>query len=64
MSTVLMQDEKFLSEQPIMGYITQTRLPNGDDVIYGVFDTKDDAITFGSKLISAIIRPIYAPSLH
>lgn len=61
---VTIQDQKFLSEVPPLGYITQTKLPNGDDVVYGVFDSKDEAIAFGSKLIYAIIKPIYPAVLH
>ena len=52
------------SEQPPIGYVTHTNLGGDDDVIYGVFNTIDEAIAFGDKLITAIIKPIYRPSLH
>ena len=52
------------SEQLPLGYITHTRLPDGDEVIYGVFDTIDEAVAFGDKLIAAIVKPIYSPALH
>ena len=61
---VLIQEYERKSEQAPLGYVTHTKLANGDDVIYGVFDTIDEAVDFGDKLISAIIKPIYNPVLH
>lgn len=61
---VTIQDEKFVSEVPPIGYITQTKLPNGNAVVYGVFGSQDEAIAFGRKLIYAIIKPIYPAVLH
>jgi hypothetical protein len=61
---VMIQEYARTSEQSPLGYVTHTRLADGDDVIYGVFDTIDEAIAFGDKLISAIIKPIYNPVLH
>ena len=61
---VLIQENEHKSEHRPLGYVTHTKLPDGDDVIYGVFDTIDEAIAFGNKLISAIIKPIYNPVIH
>lgn len=62
---VLIEAHEYDSEQPPMGYIITTTLENGSVVInYGVFDTMDEAMKFGSKLINAVGRPIYAPVLH
>ena len=60
----MIQENARQNEQSPLGYVTHTRLPDGDDVIYGVFDTIDEAIAFGDKLIAAIIKPIYRPTLH
>ncbi len=61
---VMIQEHERSSEQPPLGYVTHTKLADGDDVIYGVFGTIDEAIAFGNKLISAIIKPIYNPVIH
>ena len=53
-----------ISEQPIMGYVTSTKLDDQEVVLYGVFDTLDEAMKFGSSLINCVAYPIYAPSLH
>ena len=60
----MIQEHARSSEQPPLGYVTHTRLADGDDVIYGVFDTIDEAVAFGNRLIGAIIKPIYEPVLH
>ena len=60
----MIQENARQNEQPPLGYVTHTRLADGDDVIYGVFNTIDEAIAFGDKLIAAIIKPIYRPTLH
>ena len=60
----MIQEHARTSEQPPLGYVTHTKLADGDDVIYGVFDTIDEAIAFGDKLIAAIIKPIYRPTIH
>ena len=62
--SVMVQDRTQKSEQPPIGYVTHTTLGGEDDVIYGVFDTIDEAIAFGDKLITATVKPIYRPSLH
>lgn len=53
-----------MSEQPPEGYVTSTTLDDGEVVIYGVFETVDKALEFGSKLINCVAYPIYPPSLH
>jgi hypothetical protein len=53
-----------MSEQVPVGYVTSTTLDDGEVVIYGVFDTVDKALEFGSKLINCVAYPIYPPSLH
>ena len=60
----MIQEHARTSEQSPLGYVTHTRLADDDDVIYGVFDTIDEAIAFGDKLIAAIVKPIYRPTLH
>ena len=53
-----------MSEQEPVGYVTSTTLDDGEVVIYGVFETVDKALEFGSKLINCVAYPIYPPSLH
>jgi hypothetical protein len=53
-----------MSEQSPVGYVTSTTLDDGEVVIYGVFETADKALEFGSKLINCVAYPIYPPSLH
>jgi hypothetical protein len=55
---------KMSGEQSPVGYVTSTTLDDGEIVIYGVFETVDKAIEFGSKLINFVAYPIYQPSLH
>ena len=52
------------NEFPPDGWITLTVLDDGEQVIYGLFDTIERAEHFGSKLINAVIHPMYAPILH
>jgi hypothetical protein len=61
---VMIQEDARTMEQPPLGYVTHTRLADGDDVIYGVFDTVQEAVAFGNGLVAAIVKPIYRPSLH
>jgi hypothetical protein len=53
-----------MTEQLPEGYVTSTKLDDGEVIIYGVFETVDDALKFGSKLINCVAYPIYPPSLH
>jgi hypothetical protein len=53
-----------IEEQPIAGYITKTTLDTGEEVIYGLFETREQAHAFGLKLVNHIVYPIYPPSLH
>jgi hypothetical protein len=61
---VLIEEHEFSIEQLPTGYIVLCRLDNKEDVIYGVFNTVDDAVKFGMKLINATVKPIYPPVLH
>lgn len=61
---IIRQEGNTMSEQVPEGYVTSTVLDDGEVVIYGVFDTLDKAIKFGSKLINFVPYPIYPPSLH
>lgn len=61
---IIRQKGNTMSEQVPVGYVTSTTLDDGEVVIYGVFETVDKALEFGSKLINCIAYPIYPPSLH
>ena len=60
---VTIQGHTYTQENNPIGYVTLTKLD--EDIIYGMFDTIDEAIEFGSKLIEGTtVIPVYAPSLH
>jgi hypothetical protein len=61
---VLIEEHEFNSEQLPNGYIINCKLDNGEVIVYGVFNTIDEAIKFGMRLINAIVKPIYPPTLH
>jgi hypothetical protein len=47
-----------------LGWITITNAPEGDTAVYGVFDTVEEAISHGDKLVNANVVPIYKPTVH
>lgn len=47
----------------LLGYAIITS-DAGGDTIYGVFDTMEEAMQYGSKLTNAVGVPIYNPTLH
>ena len=61
---VLIEEHEFNSEQLPHGYVVTCKLDSGEIIIYGAFDTIDHAIKFGTKLINAIVKPLYPPVLH
>lgn len=63
MKSVIVQGFEYASEQPPIGYVTSTNI-DGNYLLYGTFDTVEQAIGFGSKLINATVIPIYRPVLH
>ena len=60
MTTSTMRGNEF----PPDGWITITELDSSEQVVYGLFDTVERAENFGSKLINAVIHPVYPPALH
>lgn len=61
---VLIEEHEFITEQIPNGYIITCKLDKGETIVYGVFDTIDNAIKFGVKLINATVKPIYPPTIH
>jgi hypothetical protein len=61
---VLIEEHQFNSEQLPTGYIINCKLDNDEVIVYGVFNTIDEAIKFGMRLINATVKPIYPPTLH
>ena len=53
-----------MSEQLPIGYVTITDTDTEGKIIYGIFNTVEEALEFGSKLINFQAFPIYAPTLH
>ena len=62
--TIIVQRGTTMNEQLPIGYVTVTETDTDGNVIYGVFDTVDEALEFGSKLINCVAYPIYPPTLH
>jgi hypothetical protein len=50
-------------EQFNTGYVTLTTLDDGQDVVYGIFETKDKADKFGDRLVNYTVHEIYPPTL-
>jgi len=50
--------------EPRLGYVTVTETDTDGKVIYGVFNTADEALEYGSHLINCVVYPIYQPTLH
>jgi hypothetical protein len=48
----------------LLGYVTITNASDGTTAVYGIFDTLEEAISHGDKLINANVVPIYKPTLH
>lgn len=61
---VTIDEHDYHVEQPPAGYIVSCKLEDGQVIIYGTFDTTDDAVKFGGNLINAIVHPLYPPVLH
>ena len=64
MGSVTVQEYHVRMEDRPTGFITLTKLDDGETIIYGVFPTLELAVQFGHNLINAYVRPIYAPTLH
>jgi len=47
----------------LLGYAIITGTASGY-TIYGIFDTMDKAMEYGSKLTNAVGVPVYRPTLH
>lgn len=48
--------------QQVASYITATVLEDGGIVLYGNFDTVDEAVKWGEHLINATVHPVYVPA--
>jgi hypothetical protein len=53
-----------MNEYPPLGYVTVTKTDTDGKVIYGVFNTADEALEYGSHLINCVVYTIYQPTLH
>ena len=49
-------------EQPAIGYVVMPLPQMG--VIYGTFDTQEQAVSYAQQLDNAEVYPIYAPTIH
>ena len=55
---------KPLFGQSVSGWITSTQTDTDGPVFYGPFSTKDEAIEWGTKLINAVVEPVYHPAYN
>ena len=53
-----------MNEQSPIGYVSITETDTDGQVIYGIFNTAEEGLEFGSKLINCVVYPIYQPTLH
>ena len=64
MSATTVEVHRASDSMMMLGWITITNVPNGETAVYGVFDTVEEAISHGDKLINANVVPIYKPTMH
>jgi hypothetical protein len=64
MGSVIVDEYHVRMEDKPAGWITVTKLEDGETIIYGVFPSIELAIQFGNNLINAHVKPIYRPTLH
>jgi hypothetical protein len=62
--TIIVEQEYRSDSMMLLGWITITNASDGTTAVYGVFDTQEEAISHGGKLINARVVPIYKPTLH
>jgi hypothetical protein len=55
---------KPLFGQSVSGWITSTQTDTDGQVFYGFFSTREEAIEWGSKLINAVVEPVYHPAYN
>lgn len=48
--------------QWIAGWVTSTQTVEDGQVMYGPFETQEEALSWANNLINATIEPIYVPS--
>jgi hypothetical protein len=50
--------------QWVAGWITSTQTDTDGQIFYGFFSTREGAIEWGSKLINAVVEPVYHPAYN
>lgn len=50
--------------QWVAGWITSTQTDTDGQIFYGPFTTKEEAVEWGSKLVNAVVEPIYHPAYN
>ena len=50
--------------QFVAGWITSTQTDTDGQIFYGFFSTREEAIEWGSKLINAVVEPVYHPAYN
>ena len=50
--------------QFVAGWITSTQTDSDGQIFYGFFSTKEEAIEWGTKLINAVVEPVYHPAYN
>jgi hypothetical protein len=62
--TTTVETHPFSDSMMPLGWITITNASDGSTAVYGTFDTQEEAISHGDKLINAHVVRIYKPTLH
>lgn len=50
--------------QYVAGWITSTQTYTDGQIFYGFFATQEEAVDWGSKLINAVVEPVYHPAYN
>jgi hypothetical protein len=50
--------------QSVAGWITSTQTDTDGQIFYGFFSTKEEAMEWGTKLINAVVEPVYHPAYN
>jgi len=53
-----------ISGQAVAGWITSTQTDSEGHIFYGFFSTREAAIEWGTKLINAVVEPVYHPAYN
>lgn len=60
---VYLDDSMYSDSMSPNGWVVITHV-NDRDIVYGGFNSKEDALKFGSYLVNAKVQRMFFPSIH